>query len=77
MDSNCAPVPAGCTTALSAQLTERVEQVERALIDASTRLPVLVFYASAMVWLLFGTLLALFELVQTARARFALRSSAS
>ncbi len=34
------------------------EQVERALIDASTRVPVLMFYASAMVWLLIGTLLA-------------------
>src|SRR6266700_5195244 len=35
-----------------------VEQVERALIDASTRVPVLMFYASAIVWLLLGTLLA-------------------
>jgi cytochrome c oxidase cbb3-type subunit I len=34
------------------------EQLERALIDASTRVPVLMFYASAMVWLLIGTLLA-------------------
>lgn len=34
-----------------------VEQVERALIDASTRLPVLMFYTSAIVWLLLGTLL--------------------
>src|SRR5690349_20394014 len=34
------------------------EQFERALIDASTRVPVLMFYASAMVWLLIGTLLA-------------------
>ncbi|MBV9618336.1 MAG: hypothetical protein JO201_03910, partial [Verrucomicrobia bacterium] len=30
------------------------EQYERALIDASTRVPVLMFYASAMLWLLFG-----------------------
>src|SRR6266571_2318462 len=37
-----------------------VEQVERALIDASTRLPVLMFYTSAIVWLLIGTLLAAF-----------------
>ncbi len=36
-----------------------VEQVERALIDASTRVPVLMFYSSAMVWLLLGTLLSL------------------
>src|SRR2546430_4072714 len=35
-----------------------VEQVERARIDASTRVPVLMFYASAMAWLLIGTLLA-------------------
>jgi cytochrome c oxidase cbb3-type subunit 1 len=34
------------------------EQVERALIDASTRVPVLMFYASALVWLLIGTVLA-------------------
>ena len=37
-----------------------VEQVERALIDASTRVPVLMFYASAIVWLLIGTLMAAF-----------------
>src|SRR5256714_9104241 len=36
------------------------EQYERALIDASTRVPVLMFYASAVVWLLIGTLLANF-----------------
>jgi len=34
------------------------EQLERVRIDASTRVPVLMFYASAMVWLLIGTLLA-------------------
>ena len=34
-----------------------VDVVERALIDASTRLPVLMFYSSAIVWLLLGTLL--------------------
>ncbi len=32
-----------------------VERVERALIDASTRLPVMVFYASAIAWLLVST----------------------
>ena len=37
------------------------EQLERAIIDASTRVPVLMFYASAMVWLLIGTLLILFN----------------
>ncbi len=35
-----------------------MEHVERALIDASTRVPVLMFYTSAVVWLLLGTLLA-------------------
>jgi cytochrome c oxidase cbb3-type subunit I len=43
--------------AISAAAGE-AEQYERALIDASTRVPVLMFYASAMVWLLIGTLLA-------------------
>src|SRR5437870_13839309 len=33
------------------------EQLERARIDASTRVPVLMFYASATAWLLIGTLL--------------------
>jgi cytochrome c oxidase cbb3-type subunit I len=37
-----------------------VENVERALIDASTRVPVLLFYTSALVWLLVGTVLAMF-----------------
>src|SRR3954467_7871342 len=36
-----------------------VEQVERALIDASTRLPVLMFYSSAIAWLLIGTVVAM------------------
>jgi cytochrome c oxidase cbb3-type subunit I len=35
-----------------------VEQVERALIDSSTRVPVLMFYTSAIAWLLIGTLIA-------------------
>jgi cytochrome c oxidase cbb3-type subunit 1 len=34
------------------------EQLERAIIDGSTRVPVLMFYASAIVWLVIGTLLA-------------------
>jgi cytochrome c oxidase cbb3-type subunit I len=42
--------------AISAAASD-AEQLERARIDASTRLPVLMFYASAMVWLLIGTLL--------------------
>jgi cytochrome c oxidase cbb3-type subunit I len=56
--------PAGLTQeppSATAEVTaSEVEQVERALIDASTRLPVLVFYASAIAWLLIGTLLAAF-----------------
>ena len=39
--------------------TSDVERVERALIDASTRLPVLVFYTSAIAWLLLATLLGI------------------
>ena len=39
--------------------TSDVERVERALIDASTRLPVLVFYASSIIWLLLATLLGI------------------
>src|SRR5438270_5645147 len=35
-----------------------VDQVERALIDASVRVPVLLFYATAIAWLLLGTLLS-------------------
>ncbi len=42
-----------------------VEAVERALIDASTRLPVLMFYSSAVIWLLLGTLLALLVAVKS------------
>lgn len=55
-------IPAGLKDEppLSAQHISRddVEQVERALIDASTRVPVLMFYTSAIFWLLVGTLLA-------------------
>src|SRR6195256_5928809 len=40
--------------------TSDVDQIERALIDASTRVPVLMFYTSAIVWLLIGTFLAMF-----------------
>ena len=44
--------------------TSDVERVERALIDASTRLPVLVFYTSAVAWLLLATLLGIVTSVQ-------------
>ncbi len=39
--------------------TSEIDRVERALIDASTRLPVLVFYTSAIGWLLLATLLGI------------------
>jgi len=52
------PPSAEVATIDSDVTTRDVEQVERALIDASTRLPVLFFYASAIIWLLLGTLLA-------------------
>jgi cytochrome c oxidase cbb3-type subunit I len=38
--------------------TGEVDVAERALIDASTRVPVLMFYTSAIVWLLIGTIVA-------------------
>ncbi len=41
-----------------------VERVERALIDASTRVPVLMFYTSAIAWLLIGTLLGAFTSIR-------------
>lgn len=51
---SAAPVAASAT-----QVTRSdVEQVERALIDASTRVPVLMFYTSAVAWLVLGTFLA-------------------
>lgn len=51
--------PATSVASSESQVTAAdVERVERALIDASTRLPVLMFYSSALVWLLIGTALA-------------------
>ncbi len=41
-----------------------LEQVERALIDASARVPVLTFYASAVFWLLVQTLLGVVTSIQ-------------
>ncbi len=44
------PSSAPLAQASETEVTRRdVEQVERALIDASTRLPVLIFYSSAVV----------------------------
>ncbi len=45
---------------IPASAASDVEQIERALIDASTRVPVLMFYASAIIWLLIGTVMAAF-----------------
>jgi cytochrome c oxidase cbb3-type subunit 1 len=58
MDAAEIPLKAPAVTAAEPVPSE-VEQVERALIDASTRVPVLMFYTSAIVWLLIGTLLAM------------------
>jgi cytochrome c oxidase cbb3-type subunit 1 len=56
---NTTDVPLRPPAAAASDVTiHEVEHVERALIDVSTRLPVLFFYASAIVWLLLGTLLA-------------------
>src|SRR5664279_4531645 len=56
---NPADLPLRPPAAAESDVTIRdVEQVERALIDASTRLPVLFFYGSAIAWLLLGTLFA-------------------
>jgi cytochrome c oxidase cbb3-type subunit I len=52
-----APSTVPLATASPEVSRSEVEQVERALIDASTRVPVLMFYVSAVVWLLIGTLL--------------------
>ena len=58
------PIAAAVSTADNDVTNHDVEQVERALIDASTRLPVLFFYASAIAWLLLGTLLAGFTSIK-------------
>ena len=55
------PLKAPSSAALASSTPDvtrgEVEQVERALIDASTRVPVLMFYTSAVFWLLLGTIL--------------------
>ena len=56
---DAAEIPLKAPELTTETLPSEVEQVERALIDASTRLPVLMFYTSAIVWLLIGTLLAM------------------
>ena len=64
-----APVTAAVFTAGSDVTDHDVEKVERALIDASTRLPVLFFYASAIAWLLLGTILAGFTSTHYAKRK--------
>ncbi len=46
------------------------DKIERAEIDQSTRIPVLVFYASAVFWLLFGTLMALIASIKLHNPEF-------
>ncbi len=53
-----ADIPLKSPTIGAEVTTSEVEQVERALIDASTRIPVLMFYTSAILWLLVSTLLS-------------------
>jgi cytochrome c oxidase cbb3-type subunit 1 len=50
--------------------TSDVERVERALIDASTRLPVLIFYASAVAWLLVSTFFGIFAALKLCAPEF-------
>src|SRR4051812_6279499 len=59
-----APSSAPVSTGTAEVTRGDVEQVERALIDASTRVPVLVFYASAVVWLILGTFAAMFTSIK-------------
>jgi len=47
------------TEAHPSTVTPEMEKAHRALIDESTRLPVVLFYASAVFWLLVGTVFAL------------------
>ena len=47
------------TTAHPSTVTPEMEKAQRALIDESTRIPVVLFYASAVFWLLVGSLFAL------------------
>jgi cytochrome c oxidase cbb3-type subunit 1 len=55
---DAAEIPLNAPSVSSEVQTSEVEQVERALIDASTRVPVLMFYTFAIAWLLIGTVLA-------------------
>jgi cytochrome c oxidase cbb3-type subunit 1 len=55
---DAAEIPLNAPSVSSEVRTSEVEQVERALIDASTRVPVLMFYTFAIAWLLIGTVLA-------------------
>lgn len=59
-ESSPSTVPAAASTAVAAPAVSReAEAVERALIDASTRGPVLTFFATAIGWLLLSSLLGL------------------
>ncbi|MDQ2866873.1 MAG: cbb3-type cytochrome c oxidase subunit I [Verrucomicrobiota bacterium] len=59
MNSPTLSPPQSTPVALATETSAvEVGQVERALIDASARVPVLMFYASAIGWLLLGTFIA-------------------
>src|SRR5688572_12164634 len=51
--------PAASTAAAAPAVSREAEALERALIDASTRGPVLTFFATGIAWLLVSTLLGL------------------
>jgi cytochrome c oxidase cbb3-type subunit 1 len=57
---DAAEIPLKAPPVATDVLTSDTEQIERALIDASTRVPVLMFYTSAIAWLLLGSVLAMF-----------------
>ncbi|MEO6054923.1 MAG: hypothetical protein ABIP97_13020, partial [Chthoniobacterales bacterium] len=59
--SQGSPITSISPTAIKPDDAERHELAE---IDRSTRLPVLVFFATAIVWLLVGSLLAFVTSVQ-------------
>jgi cytochrome c oxidase cbb3-type subunit 1 len=64
------PVSPQSSSATAMAASARAEIVERALIDASTRIPVLTFFAAAVGWLLLSTGLALIASFKLHRPEF-------
>ncbi len=58
-ESSPSTVPPATTTPPAPTISREAEAVERALIDASTRGPVLTFFATGIAWLLVATLFGL------------------